>query len=102
MAAAPVLAAVPGAGVAAAAPAFVPGADVAAPQANVQLDNNNNVTADDVEASLANMTLDDVTEATTIMGWWWLLIIALLGGTGYTMYRKHQQKKAAQTIDKTK
>jgi len=102
VAAAPVLAAVPGAGVAAAAPAFVPAANVAAPQANVQLDNNNNVTAGDVEASLANMTLDDVTEANTIMGWWWLLIIALLGGTGYTMYRKHQQKKAAQTIDKTK
>ncbi|SFT51738.1 hypothetical protein SAMN02910301_1480 [Lachnospiraceae bacterium XBD2001] len=102
VAATPVLAAVPGAGVAAAAPAFVPGADVATPQANVQLDNNNNVTADDVQASLANMTLDDVTEANTIMGWWWLLIIALLGGTGYTMYRKHQQKKAAQTIDKTK
>lgn len=102
VAAAPVLAAVPGAGVAAAAPAFVPGANVATPQANVQLDNNNNVTADDVETSLANMTLDDVTEANTIMGWWWLLIIALLGGTGYTMYRKHQQKKAAQTIDKTK
>lgn len=102
VAAAPVLAAVPGAGVAAAAPALVPGADVATPQANVQLDNNNNVTANDVETSLANMTLDDVTEANTIMGWWWLLIIALLGGTGYTMYRKHQQKKAAQTIDKTK
>ncbi len=102
VAAAPVLAAVPGAGVAAAAPALVPGADVAAPQANVQLDNNNNVTANDVQTSLANMTLDDVTEANTIMGWWWLLIIALLGGTGYTMYRKHQQKKAAQTIDKTK
>jgi hypothetical protein len=101
-AAAPLLAAGPGVGVAAAAPALVPGADVAAPQANVQLDNNNNVTADDVQASLANMTLDDVTEANTIMGWWWLLIIALLGGTGYTMYRKHQQKKAAQTIDKTK
>jgi hypothetical protein len=102
LAAAPVAAAIPAAGVAAAAPALVPAADVAAPQANVQLDNNNNVTADDVQASLANMTLDDVTEANTIMGWWWLLIIALLGGTGYTMYRKHQQKKAAQTIDKTK
>lgn len=29
------------------------------------------------------------------MSWWWLLLIALLGATGYEMYRKHQQKKEA-------
>lgn len=60
------------------------------------------IEAGDVDAARANLTLEDEVQANTIMGWWWLLIIALLGGTGYTMYRKHQQKKAAQTIDKTK
>ena len=29
------------------------------------------------------------------MSWWWLLLIALLGATGYEMYKKHQQKKSA-------
>lgn len=29
------------------------------------------------------------------MSWWWLLLIALLGATGYEMYKKHQQKKEA-------
>ena len=29
------------------------------------------------------------------MSWWWLLLIALLGDTGYEMYKKHQQKKEA-------
>lgn len=27
------------------------------------------------------------------MSWWWLLIIALLGATGYKMYKEHQKKK---------
>ena len=31
------------------------------------------------------------------MSWWWLLIVALLGATGYEMYRKHQAKKAELT-----
>lgn len=29
------------------------------------------------------------------MSWWWLLIIAILGATGYEMYKKHQEKKKA-------
>lgn len=29
------------------------------------------------------------------MSWWWLLIVAVLGATGYEMYRKHQEKKKA-------
>lgn len=29
------------------------------------------------------------------MSWWWLLIVAILGATGYEMYRKHQEKKNA-------
>ncbi len=35
------------------------------------------------------------------MSWWWLLIVALLGATGYEMYRRNQKKKelAAQTTD---
>ena len=28
------------------------------------------------------------------MSWWWWLIVALLGATGYAMYKKHQEKKA--------
>ena len=27
------------------------------------------------------------------MSWWWLLIIAILGATGYKMYKDHQKKK---------
>lgn len=27
------------------------------------------------------------------MSWWWLLIVALLGATGYKMYKDHQNKK---------
>jgi len=27
------------------------------------------------------------------MSWWWLLIVALLGATGYKMYKDHQKKK---------
>lgn len=32
-------------------------------------------------------------EADAKMSWWWLLIIALLGATGYKMYKDHQKKK---------
>lgn len=28
------------------------------------------------------------------MSWWWLLIVALLGGTGYKMYKNYQEKQA--------
>lgn len=28
------------------------------------------------------------------IGWWWLLLIAVFGATGYSMYKKHQEKKA--------
>ena len=27
------------------------------------------------------------------LAWWWLLIVALLGATGYKMYKDHQKKK---------
>ena len=60
------------------------------------------VESQDVETALSDMTLEDDAKANTILGWWWLLIVAVFGGTGYTMYRKFQQKKAAEKIDKTK
>jgi hypothetical protein len=86
---------------------------VAAPLANTTLDNNgdgeeqdvnlqNLVDGEDVKTALSDMTLEDDAKANTILGWWWLLIVAVLGGTGYTMYRKFQQKKVAEKIDKTK
>ena len=31
------------------------------------------------------------------MSWWWLLIIAILGATGYKMYKDHQKKKEEAT-----
>ena len=89
---------------------------IAAPLANVTLDGADDaddaaeedvnlqqvVESNDVETALSDMTLEDDAKANTILGWWWLLIVAVLGGTGYTMYRKFQQKKAAEKIDKTK
>ncbi|MBQ4374042.1 MAG: hypothetical protein II785_08030, partial [Lachnospiraceae bacterium] len=60
------------------------------------------VESNDVETARSDMTLEDDAKANTILGWWWLLIVAVLGGTGYTMYRKFQQKKVAEKIDKTK
>ena len=81
---------------------------VAAPLAQVTLDDaaededvqlEQLVEADDVDAALADMTLEDQTKANTIIGWWWLLLIAILGGTGYTLYRKAQAKKATKKLD---
>jgi len=37
-------------------------------------------------------------EADAKMSWWWLLIIALLGATGYKMYKDHQKKKEEQEV----
>ncbi len=68
------------------------------------------VNIDDEETALA-ASVDDVDDTANVveigdeetplaasvdnetMSWWWLLLIALLGATGYEMYRKHQQKK---------
>ena len=86
---------------------------IAAPLANNTLDDADDaaeedvnlqqvVNSDDVTTALSDMTLEDDAKANTILGWWWLLIVAVLGGTGYTMYRKFQQKKVAEKIDKTK
>ncbi len=41
-------------------------------------------------------------EETNNMSWWWLLLVAVLGATGYEMYKKHQQKKAeAEAVSET-
>lgn len=48
------------------------------------------VTIEDAETPLAAAPIEK-------MSWWWLLIVALLGATGYEMYRKHQAKKAQVT-----
>ncbi|MDY5000118.1 MAG: hypothetical protein SPF05_03990, partial [Lachnospiraceae bacterium] len=70
------------------------------------------VNIDDEETALA-ASVDDVDDTANVveigdeetplaasvdnetMSWWWLLLIALLGATGYELYRKHQQKKEA-------
>lgn len=46
---------------------------------------------DDEETPLADIIVED---EQTKMSWWWLLIVALLGATGYEMYKKHNEKKA--------
>lgn len=45
---------------------------------------------DDEATPLANIIVED---EQTKMSWWWLLIVALLGATGYEMYKKHNEKK---------
>lgn len=68
------------------------------------------VNIDDEETALA-ASVDDVDDTANVveigdeetplaasvdnetMSWWWLLIIALLGATGYKMYKDHQKKK---------
>lgn len=47
------------------------------------------VTIADEETPLA----DSMEEQTKKMSWWWLLIVAVLGATGYEMYKKHEEKK---------
>ena len=49
--------------------------------------------------SLTKITDDDVAlaaapdEVNKNMNWWWLLLVALLGATGYKLYKKHEEKK---------
>ncbi|MDY5775957.1 MAG: hypothetical protein SPK14_09045 [Lachnospiraceae bacterium] len=51
---------------------------------------NENVKIADEEVPLANKVVEDEQNK---MSWWWILIVAVLGATGYEMYRKHNQKK---------
>ena len=48
------------------------------------------VEINDEEVPLAAEVVEDEQNK---MSWWWLLIVAILGATGYEMYRKHNQKK---------
>ena len=48
------------------------------------------VTIAEEAVPLANVAIEDEHAK---MSWWWLLIVLLLGGTGYEMYRKHNEKK---------
>ena len=57
------------------------------------------VAIEDEETPLAASTESVKAEK---MSWWWLLLIALLGATGYEMYRKHQQKKKASAEENLK
>jgi len=34
------------------------------------------------------------------LGWWWLIIVGVLGGAGYAIYKKNQEKKAKETAGK--
>lgn len=54
-------------------------------------DGEKKVVIDDNDVALAAKVGED----TKKMNWWWLLLIALLGATGYEMYKKNQEKKAA-------
>lgn len=48
------------------------------------------VTIADEDVPLAAFPTD---EEKATMSWWWLLIIAILGATGYKMYKEHQKRK---------
>ena len=49
---------------------------------------------DDGKTALAAAPVSEET-----LSWWWLLIIAVLGGAGYTMYRKFHNKKDEKTTN---
>lgn len=49
------------------------------------------VTIEDEETPLAATPFE---EEKNNMNWWWLLVVAILGTTGYEMYKKHKEKKA--------
>ncbi len=49
------------------------------------------ITIEDEQAPLADIVVD---ETKSPISWWWLLVIAVLGASGYEMYRRHNQKKA--------
>ena len=71
---------------------------VAIADEEVPLADGNQGVADDEEDSTLTIEEEEVPLAAAPvakekMSWWWLLIVALMGATGYEMYKKHQEKK---------
>lgn len=61
-----------------------------APEVQEEADDNQEfITISDEETPLA-VYIEDEKQS---MNWWWLLIVAVLGATGYEMFRKNQKKK---------
>ena len=71
---------------------------VAIAEEEVPLADGNQGVVDDEEDSTLTIEEEEVPLAAAPvakekMSWWWLLIVALIGATGYEMYKKHQEKK---------
>lgn len=103
----------PGVGAGAGAGAGVV-ADAGAGEGTIEIDDEATPLAASIEEVVADEVAEDEgivieDEATPLaaipaeekanMSWWWLLIIAVLGATGYEMYKKHNEKKAALNND---
>jgi hypothetical protein len=58
---------------------------------NTGTDDKSTLTIADEDAPLAAVPIGEKK-----ISWWWLLIIALLGATGYEMYKKHREKQLAE------
>jgi hypothetical protein len=48
------------------------------------------ITINDAGSPLAAQPIDEEK-----ISWWWLIIIAILGATGYELYKRHREKKLA-------
>ena len=55
-------------------------------------------TITDENVALAG-SAEEMEEAKSRMNWWWLLIVAVLGATGYEMFRRYEKKKSAQKVE---
>ena len=76
---------------------------VAIAEEEVPLADGNQGVADDEEDSALTIEDEEVPLAAAPvakekMSWWWLLIVALIGATGYEMYKKHQEKKEVENM----
>jgi hypothetical protein len=58
---------------------------------NAGIDDKSTLTIADEDAPLAAVPIGEKK-----ISWWWLLIIAVMGATGYEMYKKHREKKMAE------
>lgn len=55
-------------------------------------------TITDENVALAG-SAEEMEEAKSRMNWWWLLIVAVLGATGYEMFRRYEKKKSTQKVE---